>query len=193
MSIRVATWPSGTRVSWRSLAWGEYNRINSLQVSFFEKAFEIYTLCLVSGPPPEVVTAGIMSWIAQDELEKSPFSGTFKTISLPLEQARAKVTSTYLLSAQAFIASVFKIPFEKMNDWDSDTFLCRLAQAEFVSGVPLNPVDTTAAPVGSSGSKNTKLKKPLTNAQQIAIDRKNNDRPNTKSSGKAGSYSKRPA
>jgi hypothetical protein len=170
MSIRVAIWPSGTRVTWRSLSWGEYRKIKSLPGPPAEKALEVYTLCVTEGPRPDEIAAGIMMWLSQYELDSSPFSGSFQTLSGPLQQIRDKVSSTYLLSAQAFIAAVFKIPFEKMDEWDSDTFLTRIAQAEFMSGVPLNPVDPMA--IKSGKSKIKQGKKPLTNAQQIAIDRR---------------------
>jgi hypothetical protein len=113
-----------------------------------------------------------MMWIYQDELENNPFNGSFKSLIIPLQNSREKVSSTYLLSAQAFIASVFKIPFEAMDGWDSETFLCRLAQAEFVSGVPLNPVDPTAPQHGLSGGKGKKPKRQLTPAQQKVVDKK---------------------
>jgi hypothetical protein len=92
-----------------------------------------------------------------DELENSPFSGSFQNLSLPLEESRNKIRSNYLLSAQAFIASVFKIPFEDMNDWDADTLLTRLAQAEFVSGVPLNPVDPKTKKTNKKAPRPSKL------------------------------------
>src|SRR5665213_2707645 len=172
MSIRVATWPNGTRVAWRSLSWGEYRKIVSLQGPPAEKAFETYTLCVTDGPRPDRIAAGIMMWLWQYELENSPFSGSFKSISGPLQEFRDRVHDKYLLSAQAFIAAVFKIPFEKMDEWDSDTFLTRLAQAELMSGVPLNPVDPTATQSGSSKGKLARPKKSLTNAQQMAVDKK---------------------
>jgi hypothetical protein len=113
-----------------------------------------------------------MMWLWQYELENSPFSGSFNSISGPLQEFRDRVHNKYLLSAQAFIAAVFKIPFEKMDDWDSDTFLTRLAQAELMSGVPLNPVDPTATQLGVPTGKLARPKKPLTNIQQMAVDRK---------------------
>lgn len=70
------------------------------------------------------------------------------------------------------IASVFKIPFAEMDAWTSDTFFTRLAQAEFVSGVPLNPVDPSI-PTDKNGKPLRRLKKDLTSAQQIAVERKN--------------------
>lgn len=181
MSTRVATWPIGTRVTWRGLTWGEYRKIQSLQEPPAVKALEVYNLCKIEGPRPDEVSAGIMMWIFQYELEKSPFSGSFTAISGPLQQSREKVTNTYLLSAQAFIASVFKVPFEKMDEWNSDMFLCRLAQAEFIAGVPLNPVDPAVSKPNALVDKGKRPKKPLTTAQQIAFERRNNDRLNNQS------------
>lgn len=173
MSIRVAVWPSGTCITWRPMSWGEYRKIQSLQEPPAAKALEVYTLCRVEGPYPDKVMAGPMMWIFQYELENSPFSGSFQTLSLPLEQARAKLAGTYLLTAQAFISSVFKIPFEKMEEWDAETFLLRVAQAEFIAGVPLNPVDpkTIKSPKMGQGNKANPNKKQLTTTQQMALDR----------------------
>ena len=171
MTTRAATWPSGTRVVWRDLTWGEYRDARSRQGPPAEVALHVYKLCVVHGPRPEEIPAGIMMWIYKDQLEKSPFSGSFQTLSLPLENARKKVTDSYLLCAQAFIASVFKIPIEVMDGWDSETLLTRLAQAEFVSGVPLNPMDPKS--VKDSKSKLQRKKKQLTDAQQIALERRN--------------------
>lgn len=184
MSIRVATWPSGTRVVWKELTWGEYKRINSSQSPIVVKAYEVYGLCIVEGPQPEEVTAGIMMYIYQYEIDSSPFAGTFRSISGPLQYYREKVSSTYLLSAQALIASVLRVPFETMETWTSDTFLTRLAQAELIAGVPLNPVDPATLPNNQTNDKKQRPKRPLTNAQQIAIERKKNDIPNFKSKGK---------
>lgn len=185
MSIRAATWPSGTRIVWRGLSWGQYREVHSHQGPPAEKALKVYQYCVTEGLAPEQIPAGIMMWLYQYEMENSPFSGSFRAISGPLQKYREKITGTYLLSAQAFIASVFKIPFEKMDEWDTETFLTRLAQAEFVSGVPLNPVDPTTTAKGASGNKmeTRRPKKPLTEVQQIALER-HNDRSNIKGSRK---------
>ncbi len=171
MTTRAATWPSGTRVVWRDLTWGEYRDARSRLGPPAEIALHVYKLCVIHGPRPEEIPAGIMMWIYKDQLEKSPFSGAFQTIPLPLENARKKVGDSYLLCAQAFIASVFKIPFEVMDGWSAETLLVRLAQAEFVSGVPLNPVDPKTAKSAKGGNK--RPKKPLTDAQQAVIERRN--------------------
>jgi hypothetical protein len=166
-----ATWPDGISVTFRSLTWGEYRDVQSLQGPPAEKALEVYHLCIIDGPTPERVPAGIMMWLFQNEITRSPFTGSFQAISVPLQKFREKVTGNYLLSAQAMIASVFKIPFETMDNWDSNTFFTRLAQAEFVSGVPLNPIDPNS-PVNKQGQPMRKLKKQLTPAQMIATERK---------------------
>jgi hypothetical protein len=167
MVVRFATWPSGTSVSWRSLTWGEYKRIQSLQACPAEKALEVYNLVMISGPDPAELLAGIMMWIYQNEMTNTPFTGEFTTISRPLAESREKVKS-FLYCAQAFVASVFKIPFEVIDTWDSETLLTRVAQAEFVSGVPLNPTNPNTSPEAAK-----KPKKELTKTQQIAVDRKN--------------------
>lgn len=177
MPSRAAIWPSGTRVTWRGLTWGEYREVQAHQGPPAEKALEVYQKCLIEGPRPNEIPAGIMMWVYNYELENSPFSGSFQSLSLPLEKARAKVSGTYLLSAQAFIAAVFKLPFAEMDKWDAETFLTRLAQAEFVSGAPLNPVDPQAQPAQKAPAR---PKKPLTDGQKIALERRQNDRPNPK-------------
>jgi len=168
MLIR-ATWPSGT-ITFRSLAWGEYREIRSLLAPPAEKALQVYNKCIVSGPTVDRVAAGIMIWVYQKAYLDSPFSGSFPSISQALEHGRVAVGSAYLLTAQAMIASVFKVPFETMDQWDSDRFFTRLAQAEFISGVPLNPIDP-AVPLDKKG-RPKKQKKAFTDAQKIAIERK---------------------
>ena len=169
--ITRATWPDGISVVFRSLSWGEFRKVQSLQGSPAEKALEVYKCCLVEGPTVERIPAGIMMWVYQTEMTQSPFAGSFQALSVPLQEIRNTVTNNYLLCAQAMIASVFKIPFTEMDTWDSDTFFTRLAQAEFVSGVPLNPVDPSV-PVDKKGRPMKKLKKQLTTAQALAIDKK---------------------
>jgi hypothetical protein len=183
MTTRVAVWPSGTCVVWKAITWGEYRRIRALPEPPAVKAMAVYSFCRVEGPQPNEVIAGIMMWISQYELENSPFAGSFTALSLPLEQARAKVANTYLLSAQAFIASVLKVPFDKMEEWDADTLLIRLAQAELIAGVPLNVVDPSTNQTSKMAKSDTTIrKKPLTSNQQTALARRNeNDRTNIKS------------
>jgi len=177
MTTRAATWPSGTRVVWRSLAWGEFRELHALNVTPAERALLVYQACVIEGPPPETLPAGIMMWICMDELENTPFSGSFQNLSLPLEESRAKVRGNYLLSAQAFIASVFKIPFGDMDDWDANTLLTRLAQAEFVSGVPLNPVDPKAAKT-AKGRPAARLSK-LTDTHRKILEKRGTPVPTT--------------
>lgn len=172
MTVRVATWPSGTRVSWRSPSWGEYKEVNSFHGPPAERAQKLYELIKIDGPSIDRVPAGIPMWLLQYEMENSAFSGTFQALSQQLEQFRNKVRDTYLLSAQAYIASVFKVPFEKMDEWDSDTFLTRLAQAELVSGSTLNPMDPQASKSRNSKVDAKRPKKPLTPTQQKVVDNK---------------------
>lgn len=173
MTTRAAIWPSGTRVVWRSLNWGEYRKVRSFQGPPAERALELYKLTVTSGPAPDQLPAGIMMWMYQDEMENNPFSGTFRNLSRGLNQARLKVNSTYLISAQALIASVLRIPFEDMEKWDAETFLTRLAQAELISGSPFNPVDPEATDSGkaSANQKGKTPKKPLTHANKRAIEK----------------------
>jgi hypothetical protein len=178
MTTRAATWPSGTRVVWRSLTWGEFREIRSLRGTPAEIALAVYQTCLLEGPPPELVPAGAMLWISRDELENSPFAGSFTSLSRALQQIRNTLPNDYLLCAQAFIASVFKIPFGDMDDWDANTLLTRLAQAEFVSGVPLNPVDPKASK--SRGHKKGAPASKMTDAQRKILDKRGTPAPTTK-------------
>lgn len=170
MSTRAATWPSGIRVVWRTLTWGEYRKVSSIQGPPAEKALEVYKLSIVDGPRVDEIPAGIMMWVFRKQMDENPFSGTFQTLSGPLQQARDNVTGSFLLTAQGLIASVLRVPFEIMESWDSETFLTRLAQAEFIAGVPLNPVDPNAAKNKKGAAR--RQKKPLTKIQQMAVDRR---------------------
>jgi len=184
MMTRAATWPSGTRIVWRSLTWGEYRDVRSRQGPPAEKALQVYELCIIDGPRPDEIPAGIMMWLYQDTLEKSPFSGSFQAISGPLQWHREKISNTYLLCAQALVASVLRVPFEVMDTWDAETFFTRVAQAEFIAGVPLNPVDPSTVVPDKVGSKRTK--KPFTPAQEIAIKRVKDDRAHASRAGQTG-------
>lgn len=167
MVSKRATW-GRISVTWRSIQWGEYRKIRSLQAMPAEKALEVYKLVKLEGPDADTLPSGIMMWIYRYEMEENPFSGDFKKISGPLEQKRQEVIGNYLISVQGFIASVFKTPFAEMDTWDSETLLRRLAQAEFFTGVTLNPTN----PDAPTGKLTKKPKKSLTPAQEKAVERR---------------------
>lgn len=168
MANRIGIWPSGTKVVWRPLSWGEYQKMNSLSSSKEENAVELYKLCRISGPATEKVTAGIVSWIYNYEMKGSFFSGDFQKVVNALHKNREWLSTNYIHAAQALIGHVFHTPFEEMKNWDEDTFLHRLVQAEFISGKPLDPVNNSVKEVSS----NKRQKKQLTEAQRLAIERR---------------------
>jgi hypothetical protein len=67
-----------------------------------------------------------------------------------------------------------------MDSWDQETFLKRLAQAEFISGRPLDPVDPKATK--APDMKQKRPRKELTASQIEALKRRGErDRPDSKS------------
>jgi len=151
--VQVGTWPQlgldgGGKpvpgpvlvVAWRQLSWKEYNsfRFRTKDLALYA---DIYDKCLVKGPPLAEVPAGIAFFIGKQEIENCPFSGEFASISKNLQKARARVGGSWLLSAQAVIASVLHYSLDDVTTWPADVFFERLAQAEQLTGTPLNPED----------------------------------------------------
>lgn len=167
MANRIATWPSGTRVVWRPLTWAEFKKARSYKGPEAVQALELYRLCKLEGPAPEFLPAGPMLWIRKYELEQSPFTGDFTKLSSQLQKSRDDVSNSYLIAAQALIVAMFRIPFSEVEGWDADTFLRRLAQAEFIAGKPLDPINPAATPNAPS-----KPRKQLTSRQALSLKRK---------------------
>ena len=104
-----------------------------------DKCLEVYKICLLEGPKPEKVGYGPIVWLANRELESNPFSGHYEPIVRILNEKRAKIAGSYLFAGSGLIASVLHVPFDTINSWDADEFFDHLAQAEFLSGRPLEP------------------------------------------------------
>lgn len=139
--IYQAQWKTWGWIRWRGLSWAEHKRFEQQMVykSPIETANAIYRACVISGPKIEEsdITPGVIITIANTVFNNSAFSGEFNTLSYKLNQAREIVSNDFLLAARAIIAGLFKYTFEDIDSWDEETFLLRLAQAEFVAGKPL--------------------------------------------------------
>lgn len=167
-----AIWPDGYHVVWRNLTWKEYNqlkpewdrRIFADPISVY---LEVYRLCKVRGPEIGVIAAGIVNWIGKHQMIGNPFNGEFQTITKAIQIARLEVSNTFLLGAQAIIASAFKISLEEMDTWDSETFFRRLAQAEIVMGRAVEPGN----PAEDPKLKARKQKRPLNKSQELVLER----------------------
>lgn len=157
MKAFQADWNDGTRVRWRSLRWGEYEKVSRESVAE-ARALEIYKTCLLAGPIPEMVPAGVMLWIAQFELKRCVFHGQYSTIKTELDLGRQKLLSNWLIGARAMISALFRYSFEEIDSWDSETFMERVAQAEFVSGRQLEPTNPDEKPKQAPNKKDPRQK-----------------------------------
>lgn len=145
--VHDATWVSRvgrvTRVRWRNLTWKEYREIQSRCSSLAEMYFEAYRTCLLTGPTPETVIAGISFFVGQHQIDNNPFSGEFSAINKALKVGREE-GSGYLNRSKAVVAWAFRYPFEEIDHWEASVFFERLAQAEYILGKPLDPVNPDA-------------------------------------------------
>jgi hypothetical protein len=152
MTRYTATWPDGFTVIWRNLTWAEYKEFkplldNSIFQSPAALSIKVYRACLIDGPTPEIVPAGIADFIAKQQMVNNPFCGEFAVLTNYLRAARTVLASNYLMGAKALIAHTFNYKFEEIDAWDVDMFFLRLAQAELVSQRITSPVDPNAKEV----------------------------------------------
>jgi hypothetical protein len=182
MQAFFATWPSGRKAKWRSLTWAEYKRFEH-QLTYDSPACvyaDVYGTVLIEGPPLDgdpvfQAPAGLVEWIAKAMLN-NPFSGEYERLKPALDMKRAELSASYLESAKAIVAGIFRYTFEEIEQWDAEMFFERLAAAEFVSGRKLEPGDPRKRQKkpGPNDPKKERLpKKELTLAQQRVIDRVN--------------------
>lgn len=141
-TVYRAVWPSGQTVTWRPLTWNEYHLISSLP-SEYGRCAAVYRATRLDGPPPHEALAGIVQWVGRHQLETNPFSGQLAPIQKQRAKSKAWVES-YLNSAAALVSWAFGYKFEEIEEWDQETFFNRLAQAEYIFGKPLDPVDPKA-------------------------------------------------
>lgn len=144
MTCYEGAWSSGVTVRWRALTLGEFQQFRSRLLAGVPRAvvfLDLYRELVLDGPVPEALPAGILLWLGEWVMEKSPFSCQRQLVEQTLEEKRAEVRNSYLLSVQAILAGVFRCRFEEMGAWDADRFFQRVAQAELVLGRPLGVED----------------------------------------------------
>lgn len=183
MQIFLARWPEDRYVKWRSLSWKEYSYYQDLlrYLPPAEVYCQIYKKVLIEGPPVEgpavkQVTAGIVDWVARSLMEHNPFNGLYDDAKRAYDLKKKELD--YLGSVKAIIAGIFHYTFEEIESWDAETLYERIIAAEFVSGKSLEPpppeqIKPRSAVVESASSSNRpiKLKKVITNAQQLVLDK----------------------
>lgn len=178
MTQYLARWKSGVSVVWRGLTWAEYRQYT--QRLTFESPMEVYIdlyrALLVEGPDITEAPAGVVDFIARSMLETNPFSGEYQYVKHALD-ARRNVQD-WLAHAKALVAGVFRYTFEEIDSWDADTFFDRVAKAEFLAGKRLDPEDPQVIAAAAETAKapghpkpGPRQKKPLTQAQQLVLDR----------------------
>ena len=131
-------------VRWRDLTWKEYQQFTGARRIPAVLYSEIYEKVLVEGPSLALVPAGIVEWIGRQQFDQNPFSWKYPPIRASIDQSRAKVQSSWLTIARAVVASVFHYSFEEIDEWPSELFFERVAQAELLTGSPLEPSDPKA-------------------------------------------------
>lgn len=181
MSQYIAQWRDGFQVVWRNLTWKEYREFKSrYENSPFSEpmdvALDIYRTVYIKGPDPKFVPAGIPGFICKQQMQSNPFSGRFEDIAPAIQIARNVVTSDYLLSAKALVASILNYKPEEIDNWDPNTFFLRLAQAEVASGRTFDPVDPKASKDIKGNPAPQKIKRNLSPTQKLAIDRTKQER-----------------
>ena len=137
----TAAWKSGTCITWRSLNWREFKSLNSRAFLPAELYLEIYKLCILEGPPSEEAPFGIVYWLGNKEFDQNPFIGRLDQVKVAVNEKRAWVSKNYFAACSAVLASVLHMSFKEIEELDADEFFSRIAQAEFLVGKPLDPVD----------------------------------------------------
>lgn len=173
----IAAWKDGTAVVWKGLSWAEYRTFSRrLQAeSPIEVYIDLYRALVVEGPDVGEAPAGVVEFVAKSMLETNPFGGQFPDIQHALTVRRD--AQDYLQNAKALVAGIFRYTFEEIDTWDADTFFDRVAKAEFLAGKtldPENPAEVAAALEAKRSGKQPpqrRKKKPLTEAQQMVLDR----------------------
>jgi hypothetical protein len=162
-------------IQWKSLTWVEYKKFQESTnfKSPMAVSNDIYRACIITGPDVQTATAGVIEFVVKHVFQGSAFTGSYQILDEKINGARQKLNDNYLLSATAVISSIFGYKFEEIDAWDEDTFLIRLAQAEFVAGKPLNvgKDETITQEVQPTPINTKKPKKELTMAQQMVLDR----------------------
>lgn len=138
MTEYEAFWPSGVHVKWRGLTWKEFRTLRQHPGPEAATFLEVYRLCRRLGPPISLVTAGVVSFVGRHQLsnENTVFGGDFRPIQNSLERYRKELMTNYLEAARSSIAGILHIPFPEIDEMDSDTFMQRVAQVEFVLQLP---------------------------------------------------------
>ena len=159
--IYEATWASGTRVRWRTPTWKEFQGLYRSADPRPVRNLKFYQLCVVEGPRPDQVPAGIVAWLGVNMLDQSPFTGQLEPLQQYLQLSRSWFQSSYLENAKALIAGTFRYSFEEIEGWDAEIFFKRLAAAEFLVNRGLDPADPGA----------TKEQRQMTDAQRRQADK----------------------
>src|ERR1035438_2269219 len=136
-----ATWPGGTRVRFRTLTWKEFQHFSTLPLSKPARNLAVYQACLLSGPSPDQVPAGVVAWIGCEQIDQSPFGSKFKILNQYLQLGRNWLGSSYIHQAQALVAGTLHYTPEGGGGRDAETFFKRWAAAELLVGKRLEPAD----------------------------------------------------
>lgn len=197
MTKFFARWPSGREVTFRSLTWAEFQTFERAlrHRSPADVYLSVYRAVVLEGPPEADLTAGIVEFVGRTLTDHNPFNGKYEDVKRALDLKRGELRQDYLVAAKAVIASLFQVSLAEINSWDAEQFFEYVAMAEFVSGRKLEPGEParpaatrppSSLPVperqpqtqplerGRDRDQPTeapRLRRPLTAAQQIVVDR----------------------
>ena len=106
---------------------------------------EVYDLVRIDSSTHRIdPPAGVIAYVASQQLKTNPFNGTEADIKGQLYSSRSKIDSSYLETARCMVAAAFKYRFEDMDDWDPVVFFDMVARAEKVLGRLAEPVSPNA-------------------------------------------------
>jgi hypothetical protein len=142
--VYEALWASGVRVRWRTPTWKEFQGLYRSADARPIRNLKFYQLCVLDGPAPDRVPAGIVAWLGVNMLDQSPFTGQLQPLREYVQLSRSWFQASYLENARALIAGTFRYTFEEIESWDAEVFFKRLAAAEFLVNRTLEPADPSA-------------------------------------------------
>ena len=163
-TVYRATWWVGDELVtflWKSLSWKEYRKsrvfgLTTLRRTRRSTGPRLLRVCRSNMSRPELCSGSpVTNW------KTTRSSGELK----PIQQQRQRSANwcgSYLNASRALVAWAFGYKFEEIDEWDSNTFFNRLAQAEYVFGKPFEPEDPSAPPppVDKQGSRKLRRMKP---------------------------------
>lgn len=139
--IYQAVWASGVAIRFRMPTWAEFRKAHASSAQPAIRNLWVYRACVVEGPPPHLVPAGVVAWLGIELIDKNAFTGQFQLVNRHLQLSRQWLGNSFLEHARALVAGTFRYTFEEIDTWDAETFFKRFAQAEVLVGKRIDTQD----------------------------------------------------